>query len=53
MTGGFRICVKARIAIRRMCRCVLSSRAGTAVREGLEAFRCCVDEYGFRYGVRM
>lgn len=53
MTGGFRICVKARIAIRRMCRRVLSSRAGTAVREGLEDFRCCVDEYGFRYGIRM
>lgn len=53
MTGHFRIYVNARIAIRRMCRRVLSSRAGTAVRESVEDFRSCVDEYGFRYGVRM
>lgn len=53
MTGHFRIYVKARIAIRRMCRRILSTRAGTAIREAVEDFRCCVEEYGFRYGVRM
>ena len=53
MTGSLRIYVKARIAIRRMCRRVLSTRVGTAIREAVEDFRYCVEEYGFRYGVRM